>query len=147
MPSTDNFPEVEAAIRAFVAAVRLDNGNFGTDLLDVITDDIEENAGRQQAPDGMLWKRNDPRYAASKGFRPVGVKSGLMLARPELIGERKVMPDRAEITYGVSEEARSHASGFEAGGRPLWDISEDAERAMVRRTGAFLDDLVDRLGF
>lgn len=128
--TTQGFDEVIRALKELPKALDLDRDRLGTDLLDIVSDGIEFRAANQSGPGNVPWKANDPHYAASKGYRPVGVNTGLMLNHHEVQGERRIMPDRAIMTYGVDQDAREHAAGFTGGGRPFYEI-DDSDEALI----------------
>jgi hypothetical protein len=104
---------------------------LGQEVLDVGAVGIAERSlGRQSWPDGRPWEANEPRYAASKGNRPIGVLTGEMLSLEQLKGTREITPRRAVAVYGTTQDARDKGEWFTTGGRnsvPRGFYETDAE--------------------
>lgn len=114
-----------------------DNG-LGRDLCVIATDGVRECLDGQHAPDGTPWAPLSEAYGEWKGRnfpgQPMAVLHHLMSDPAQVTGIVDVTPNRAQVVYGVSQEARVEASWFQEGDpaanrppRPFWGFTDDSK--------------------
>jgi hypothetical protein len=143
-----NLPAVMRRIAAVVAVGDLDAGPgvpLGEQLLDVLADQIKARAGREAGAHGP-WKPNEPRYKASKGGLPVGVKSGHMLQLDQIRGRRRVERERAWMVYGLDDRAVLTLNHFDRERPGLYELDRDIEQLLDGYAAARLTARLRRLG-
>jgi len=93
---------------------------MGLQLLDVATFEILESMDSETDPDGIPWAPLSDSYLTWKAeIAPqaaMGVLYGIMKTWDQVAGIRDIWPDLAEMTYGITVEARVEAVKFSEGG-------------------------------
>jgi hypothetical protein len=148
MPIRSNLDVVAADLRTLVDSLGLESpgesaATLADDLFDLQAQRIRDRSLAQRAPDGTTWADNEPRYAARKGYKPVGVGlTGEMLSLEQLRGDRRLGDESATMQYGKDAWNRQKAKWFSEGNdrgqpeRPFWEITaddRDALDALARR--------------
>lgn len=111
--------------------------NLGQDLCKAATDGCQECIAREESPDGSPWAPLSKDYAEWKAFHypgsPIGVVHLVMANPREVAGEVIATPNKAEVTYGVSGQAKQEASWFQEGDpahnrppRRFWGFTRDS---------------------
>lgn len=134
-----------AKIRADLARHRkafdLVEGDLGKKLCKAATDGVQECIAGEHAPDGTRWDDLSAAYEEWKSFHhpgnPMAVLHGTMANPREVAGQVAVTPEKATVTYGVSDRARQEAYWFQEGdddqpGRRFWGFT-DASKAEVKQ--------------
>jgi hypothetical protein len=132
-----NGPAALAKIRADIARHKklfdLERDELGKHLCKAATDGVQECFAGQHSPDGEGWEYLSPKYDEWKSFQfpgnPIGVLHQVMANPNEVAGEVVVTPDKATVTYGISDQARDEAVYFQEGNshqpeRRFWGLTE-----------------------
>jgi phage gpG-like protein len=127
---------VRAALERHKKLFDLTEDALGRKLCKAATDGVQECIADEKTPDGQAWVPLSEHYEEWKSFHypgnPMAVLKGIMANPREVAGEVVVRPDHAVVTYGVTDEAREHATWFQEGGgrpghgqpaRPFWGFT------------------------
>lgn len=123
-------------------AMDLTHDGLGEALCKAATDGVQACLAGEHAPDGSSWKELSDRYEGWKSFHypgnQISLLHGLMDNPREVAGEPGPnTPERAIVTYGVSEQARLEAEWFQKGSgrpghgapeRPFWGFTDDSRQ-------------------
>ena len=137
-----------AKIRADMARHRhlfdLDRDGLGKSLCKAATDGVQECIAGEHDPDGEGWEYLSPKYEEWKEFTHPGLQISLLygvMDNPrEVAGEVQVSPEKATVTYGITEAAKEQASWFQEGNahqpaRRFWGLTPDS----IEESKALLD--------
>jgi len=114
----------------------LTRDKLGADLCKAATDGVQANLANETQPDGNRLADLSTAYDEWKQFHYPGQQisylHGVMDNPREVAGEVAVSTDQAEVTYGVSEQARQEYDRFSAGNdhqppRPTWGFTRASE--------------------
>lgn len=126
-------------------AFDLDRNNLGRDLCKAATDGVQATIAAEESPDGKRWDELSEEYDEWKSFQfpgePIAVLHQIMADPHQVAGEPPaVTADLAEVTYGITEQAKQEAAWFQEGGngrpaRPFWGLTA----ASIAESGRILD--------
>jgi hypothetical protein len=122
---SSNIEQFVSGIRKIMDDVRLDNPQVLQEISDIYSDVLMERAANQVGPYGDRWADNQPDYAARKGYLPVGVLSGEMIAPANLKVTASFNGGRLYLHHAGTLEAQQHMTWFQRSGRILWGLDAD----------------------
>lgn len=125
-----NIDEFEQKLTVLSDVLRTDDG-LGEQIAQAHGEMLADRCSRQVGPNGEQWRENEPAYAASKGFLPVGVLTGATLAPDALKGEAAIGEKSVTILYGGGPEEVAKLNYLAASGRVVWGL-DDEMRARFR---------------
>jgi hypothetical protein len=160
-----NLTRLAALLRSLPAALAFDAPGEGENLgyrlaRRAFAGVRRRSIDRQVSPTGSRWAPNEPRYAASKGGRAVGVGlTGEMLSVEQLMGEFELTPTRVRFRYGKDARNRQKAAWFQQGVRArrgttgrwrqppryFYDLDPEIVRDLETESRAVLRDRVEAL--
>jgi len=131
---TDNIDDLVSRIQA--RADRLgdaEDDNLVADVQTIVGEGQLARAGREIDPSFSQWQPNQPQYAARKGFLPVGVLTGEMLSRENMMGTVQAQGPQITIRYAGSPSARLKVEAFQRGGRLMWGLDDHIRAELKER--------------
>jgi len=131
--------DVHADLARLRSLFDLTKGGLGATLCGIATDGVMDNLADELDADGNRFADLSEGYAAWKSRQfpgqPIGLLHHLMADPAQVSGTLDVTPDRAEVAYGVSQEAVDEASWFIEGDpsrnrppRDFWGLTKEALR-------------------
>lgn len=122
MPITESVPinTLVDEARSLSRMFDLTKHNLGVVALQIAAQGVEGCFALECDPSGIKWAALSPGYEAWKqttvGSQPIGRLYGVMSDPAQIMGVTVVYPQRAGMTYGISDEARIEAVKFQEGG-------------------------------
>lgn len=117
----------------------LDQLSLAQGLMDATEAGIYLMSMAEEDPSGAAWPSLHPLYLDWKQHQgllmSIGRLHGLMLSHEELRGERTIDKHKAEMQYGITQQAREEATQFTEGGavtgtqqppRPFYDLGPES---------------------
>ena len=128
-------PAIQGDLKSLRNLFDLKRDGLGALLCAIGTDGVQDNLAAEITPDGEAFADLSPLYEAYKEAhfpgQPIAVLHHLMADPAQVAGIVRVNSHEAEVTYGVSGEARAEAEWFIEGNerqppRDFWGLTKEA---------------------